>query len=92
MADGQFTVSHMGKVLHGAVKSTFQRKVRDCQSACLLDDRCKSINVKIGNESECELNSKIVGDNGTDFIGKIGWEYQSTNFSSKQVNLFIKSY
>ena len=85
MCDGQFIISHPGKVLFGAVLSTSQRNEIDCESACLMDGRCKSINFNTNSGLGCQLNSKIVGDYNTDFIEKIGWTYKSTNFSAKQV-------
>ena len=89
MLDGQFDVGHAGKVLQGALLSTSEKNELDCQTACLKDSRCKSINIKIDNGSGCHLNSKIVGDNGTYFTEKTGWIYQTTNFSATQVKFLI---
>ena len=89
MNDGQF-ISYPGKILQGAILSISQQNEHDCQTECLLNDRCKSFNFDIDGKSECQLNSKIAGDNGTEFVSKIGWTYKSTNFSSTQVNISIQ--
>ena len=85
MSDGHFIINHPGKVLHGSVISTSSQDEQDCQTACLMDTRCKSVNVNTNNGFGCELNEKIVGDSGTEFIERSGWNYMSTNFSSRQV-------
>ena len=92
MSDGEFVVRHPGKVLQGAAIFVSNRSEEECKNACLKDDRCKSINIDSVHGTGCELNSKIAGDNGTDFIIMAGWTYISTNFTAKQVKLpFILS-
>ena len=85
MSDGQFVVSHGDKILEGAVLSTSHLNQIECQTACLTNDRCKSININATGGLGCQLNSKIAGDNGTNFIEKKGWTYKTTNFSALQV-------
>ena len=84
--DGVFGVTYSGKILHGAVLTTTHQNEDDCEAACLIDNRCKSINVNAGDGYGCELNGKIVGDNGTNFVKREGWNYKSTNFTAKKVN------
>ena len=89
MLDGQFVVRHAGKVLLGAVLFTSEKNELDCQTACLKDSRCKSINVNVDSGSRCQLNDRVLGDNGTYFTKKKGWIYQTTDFSATQVKLLI---
>ena len=86
IADGIFDVTHPGKILYGAVLTTTHHNEDDCETACLMESRCKSVNVKTVGGYGCELNSKIVGDIETNFMKRTGWEYKSTNFSAKEVN------
>ena len=85
MLDGHFLVSHPGKLLQGSVLSESNHIEEDCETACLLDSRCKSININSVNGAKCQLNSRIVGDSGTDLVARSEWTYKTTNFSTTQV-------
>ena len=88
MSVGDFGINIQNKFLQGAVLSIFNGiPEKDCTRECLMNNHCKSINFDNGNK-ECQLNSKIAGDSGTNLITNNRWEYKSTNYSLKKVRFF----
>ena len=91
MADGPFAVTVHNKSFEGALLEEFTGKSEsDCHFECLQNRRCKSVNYN-QIRSICILNSKILGDHGTSFKPKMGWNYQSTNYSSMKVSLVLEN-
>ncbi len=86
---GNFSVVKENVVLQGSVIATFANlTTKECESQCILNNQCKSINIEIGDKT-CELNSKLTiemasGDNG--LVSKSNWIYKATDHNEHFVS------
>ena len=90
-----FSISKQDVALQGSVIETFMfRDISQCQSRCIFNDDCKSINFQEHGENICELNNKATytGIEDKRFEPKLttrkGWKYMSTNYSYPLVIIF----
>ena len=81
-----FTVQEHNARLQSTFSTLYGIDKMECQNECILDDRCKTINI---NEDSmiCELNDKSSEDT-RDSIATLpdkGWTYYATSYNETQV-------
>ena len=80
--------------LTGHLLQTFQfLEVNECESSCIQNEKCKSINTINATGITCELNSKSTADprdNNLALTKSLGWTYRSTDYITKKVSEFLK--
>ena len=81
---GLFTIVQKDKALDNCILVTFNRTKDNCQTACLQDPSCRSINVE-DNGFGCQLLGNAIGDAGASLVTKSGWNYLSTDNQTKNV-------
>lgn len=84
-----FSVVQENRRLDSAFTTLFDTDKPTCQYECILDSRCKSINVK-DDENICELNSKS-SDDAKDRISTVpaaGWTFYSPSYKERLVIIF----
>ena len=57
-----------------------------CTVKCVEHHKCRSYNINI-NSGECHLNSKALGDAGTELLTESGWMYKSTDYNETMVSV-----
>ena len=84
-----FSVVEQGLVLQGSIIATFMfTTVSECQSHCMFEDGCKSINYQVHGENVCELNNITTEDvrYESNLTPRNGWIYMSTDHSYNLVS------
>ena len=75
--------------LEGSIIATFMFvELAECQSHCIFNDKCKSINYEIADDNTCKLNSATMEDSMLQvwFSKSKGWRYMSTDYSYMRVS------
>ena len=85
--EGLFTNVFFGKSLTGGLLGTFQYTNDACQTACIMSNECKSINLK-HNGNDCELLRNVIGERGSILVDKSGWTHKSTDYQTQNVSVF----
>ena len=80
--EADFSVIKSGEIISGAVIETLANKlVMECEYDCVNNSACKSINYN-SETKLCQLNSKIIGESGTNKSSTSGWIYKTTNYQT----------
>ena len=81
-------------VLQGSVIGIFLfTTLQECQSKCLQNDSCKSINHQAAGKNICELNSLTSEEkeNAEDMMVKRdGWNFLSTDYKNPTVSVISR--
>ena len=81
-------------VLQGSVIGIFLfTTLQECQSRCLQNDSCKSINHQAAGNNICELNSLTPEETENDedmIVKKDGWNFLSTDYKNPTVSVTLR--
>ncbi len=79
-----FSYIRENAVLQGSVIRTLMNKSpEECETECIGEYLCKSINLENANQRACELNRYSEADvaDGKTLTKKTGWTFKSTDYS-----------
>ena len=87
-----FSIVRQDVALQGSVIETFMfSEISECQSHCIFNEGCKSINYQDNGENICELNNITTEDMRykIKLTPRRGWKYMTTDHNYTLVFIFL---